>query len=145
MLYTRAPVIAGDAFLPPIKVAIIPDWSVDDFRLGTFDEACLGETPPESDWRDWFPPPPRLTDSELCDLSDWAEAESAKHDLFPDPDTYPLAGYFDPKENYGNPTDPYSHPCAACPVAGARGGIYQRPRCPLFCPLVGLRQDRRSR
>ena len=71
--------------------------TLDDFILGLFDAECLGEWPPESDWyvpagdwSDWFPPPPRLSDWELDELSDWVELEAAKHDLSPDPDTYPL-------------------------------------------------------
>ena len=137
MLGTRAPAIAGDALLSPNRVVVSPHRSVDDFCLGFFDETCLREYPPESDWSDWFPPPPRLTDWELCDLADWAEIEAAKHNLFPDPETYPLAGYFDPKENNGTPIDPYPHPCAACPFVGTSSRVHQQPRCPLSCPLVG--------
>jgi hypothetical protein len=47
--------------------------TIEDFILGMFDEAFLGEIPPELDWSDWFPPPPRLTERELCDLTDWVE------------------------------------------------------------------------
>ena len=72
---------------------------LDDFILGNFDEECLGIHPPESDWSDWFPPPERLTDWELCVLTDWAEIEAQKHDLIPDPDTFPLTDFFETKEN----------------------------------------------
>ncbi len=41
---------------------IRPELRLDDFLLGAFDEQNLGETPPESDWSDWFPPPPRMTE-----------------------------------------------------------------------------------
>ena len=51
---------------------------LDDFLLGVFDEKCLGETPPESDWRDWFPPPPRMTEWELYEMTDWLEIEAEK-------------------------------------------------------------------
>ncbi len=68
--------------------------TLDDFILGPFDAECLGERPPESDWSDWFPLPPRMTDWELDELSDWVEFEAEKHDLNPDPDTYPLEDYF---------------------------------------------------
>ena len=66
-----------------------PGKSIDDFYLGAFDDECLSELPPESDWSDWFPPPARLTEWELDDLSDWVEIEAEKHDLSPDPDYYP--------------------------------------------------------
>ncbi len=68
--------------------------TIGDFILGPFDEEYLGERPPESDWIDWFPPPPRMTDLELCELTDWVEIEATKHDLIPAPDTYPLEDYF---------------------------------------------------
>jgi hypothetical protein len=42
---------------------------VNDFILGRFDEKCLGENPPEDEWGDWFPPPPRLTEWKLCELT----------------------------------------------------------------------------
>jgi len=58
--------------------------SLEDFILGKFDEECLGDSPPESDWNDWFPPPLRLTEEELDVLTDWVEIEAEKHDLFPD-------------------------------------------------------------
>ena len=68
--------------------------TLEDFILGPFDRECLSEFPPESDWSDWFPPPPRRSDWELDELSDWVELEAAKHDLIPDPDTYPFEDYF---------------------------------------------------
>ena len=68
--------------------------AIADFILGSFDAECLGEHPPESDWSDWFPPPPRMTDWELEVLTDWVEIEAEKRDLNPDPDTYPLEDYF---------------------------------------------------
>ncbi len=64
--------------------------TIEDFILGPFDTECLGEQPPESNWSDWFSPPPRLTEWELDVLTDWAEVEAEKHDLNPDPETYPL-------------------------------------------------------
>ena len=71
--------------------------TIEDFILGKFDEECLGEFPPESDrhipagdWSDWFPPPPRMTEWEHCELTDWVEIEAEKHDLVPNPDNYPL-------------------------------------------------------
>ena len=75
------------------------DLTIAGFILGPFDRECLGEESPESDWSDWFPPPERLTDWELCELTDWAEIEAQKHDLIPDPDTYPLTDFFETKEN----------------------------------------------
>jgi len=68
---------------------------IGDFILGKFDEKCLGENPPEDEWGDWFPPPDRLSEWELCELTDWVEIEAQKHDLLPDPETYPLTEYFD--------------------------------------------------
>ena len=52
--------------------------SLDDFLLGAFDEQSLGEIPPESDWSDWFPPPKRMTEWELYELTDWVEIEAEK-------------------------------------------------------------------
>jgi hypothetical protein len=79
---------------PPEKSS---GMNIEDFTLGKFDEECLGDTPPESDryvpegdWSDWFPPPPRLTEWELCELTDWIEIEASKKELIPDPNTYPL-------------------------------------------------------
>ena len=69
-------------------------WSIDDFVLGEFDEVRLGENPPQEDGQDWFPPPSLLTEWELSSLVDWVEVEAEKHDLVPDPDTYPLDDYF---------------------------------------------------
>ena len=60
------------------KPEIRPGLSLDDFLLGKFNELSLGETPPESDWSDWFPPPPRMTERELYELTDWAEIEAEK-------------------------------------------------------------------
>jgi hypothetical protein len=78
-----------------------PGLTIDDFILGPFDRERFSEHPPESDqyvlgrdWSDWFPPPPRLSECELYDLTDWVEIEAEKHDLLPDPDTYPLDDYF---------------------------------------------------
>ena len=68
--------------------------SMEDFILGKFDEECLGDNPPESDWIDWFPPPPCMTEEGLDVLTDWVEIEAEKHDLEPGPDTYPLEDYF---------------------------------------------------
>ena len=70
----------------------IPGKSINDFILGAFDDEYLSELPPESDWSDWFPPPARLTEWELDDLSDWVEIEAEKHDLISDPDFYPKTG-----------------------------------------------------
>ena len=53
-----------------------PRLTINDFILGAFDAECLGEHPPESDWSDWFPPPPRITEWELEVLTDWAEIEA---------------------------------------------------------------------
>ena len=71
-----------------------PRLTIDDFILGPFDTECLGERPPESDWSDWFPPPPPMTEWDLEALTDWVEIEAKMHDLNPDPDTYPLEDYF---------------------------------------------------
>ena len=74
------------------EIALIDDCCkklLEDFILGKFDEECLGDSPPESDWNDWFPPPPRMTEEELDVLTDWVEIEAEKHNLEPDPDTYP--------------------------------------------------------
>ena len=80
--------------------------SLEDFTLGKFDEEYLGDNPPESDWSDWFPPPPRMAEEELEKLTDWVEIEAEKHDLEPDPDTYPFDDYFETKEIYGKTNDP---------------------------------------
>jgi hypothetical protein len=93
--------------------------TIADFILGPFDKECLSEEPPESDWSDWFPPPPRMTDGELNELSDWVEIEASKKDLFPNPDNYSLTDYFATKETYEKPNDPTKHPCAACAYSGA--------------------------
>jgi hypothetical protein len=95
---------------------LIDEWSkksLEDFTLGKFDEEYLGDNPPESDryvpvgdWSDWFPPPPRMAEEELEKLTDWVEIEAEKHDLEPDPDTYPLDDYFETKEIYGKTNDP---------------------------------------
>lgn len=63
---------------------------IEDFMLGWFDEECLGDDPPESDWSDWCPPPPSLSWNEVALLAEWVEAEVDKHDLWPDPDLYPI-------------------------------------------------------
>ena len=50
------------------EIALIDDCckkSLEDFILGKFDDECLGDNPPESDWNDWFPPPPRMKEEEL--------------------------------------------------------------------------------
>jgi hypothetical protein len=50
------------------EIALIDECckkSLEDFILGKFDDECLGDNPPESDWNDWFPPPPRMTEEEL--------------------------------------------------------------------------------
>jgi hypothetical protein len=60
-----------------------PGLSLEDFLLGAFDEQCLSETPPESDWSDWFPPPLQMTEMELYKLADWAEIEAEKYELTP--------------------------------------------------------------
>lgn len=95
MLTKRTPAIARDVRVSMKQVGISPHWSAEDFCLGCFDESRLGETPPEPDgsvpdwgWRDWFPPPPRLTEVELCDLTDWVEIEAAKYDPSPDEEHY---------------------------------------------------------
>ena len=67
-----------------------PSLNITDFILGRFDAERLGEAPPESDWRDWFPPPPPMTDWELDDLADWVELVASRHDLVSDPDKYPI-------------------------------------------------------
>ncbi len=72
---------------PPLETRI------EDFMLGRFDEECLSDDPPESDWSDWFPPPPRLTWDEFGLLTEWVEAEADKHDLWPDPDQYPFTNF----------------------------------------------------
>ena len=64
---------------PPEKCS---GMNIEDFTLGNFDVECLGDTPPESDWSDWFPPPPRLTEWELCELTDWVEIEAQKRISF---------------------------------------------------------------
>jgi hypothetical protein len=53
-------------------------FNLDDFLLAAFNEQSLGETPPESDLSDWFPPPPRMTEWELYELTDWVEIEAEK-------------------------------------------------------------------
>ena len=69
---------------------------MDDFILGKFDVECLGEHPPETDWSDWFPPPKRMTDWELYDLTDWVELEAEKCDSVQDTFYFQLSG----KEHY---------------------------------------------
>ncbi len=89
-----------------IQVVPDPDVSdsshksnVEDFTLGPFDDERLGETPPESDWSDWFPPPPRMTDWELDELTDRVEVESAKNNLNPGPDSYPPDNFLRTRRN----------------------------------------------
>ena len=67
-----------------------PSLNITDFILGRFDGEGLGEVPPESDWSDWFPPPPLMTDWELDDLADWVELVASRHDLVSDRDKYPI-------------------------------------------------------
>lgn len=122
------------------EIALIDDCckkSLEDFILGKFDEECLGDSPPESDWNDWFPPPPRMTDEELDVLTDWFEIEAEKHDLEPDPDTYPLEDYFVTKEIHGKTDDPTQNPCSTCTTSRTGSGLPKLSECPLSCPLVG--------
>ena len=122
------------------EIALIDDCckkSLEDFILGKFDEEYLGDNPPESDWNDWFPPPPRMTGEELEKLTDWVEIEAEKHDLEPDPDTYPFDDYFETKEIYGKTSDPTQYPCSACATSRTGSGLPQLSGCPLSCPLVG--------
>lgn len=65
---------------------------IEDFTLGPFDAERLGEVPPESNWSDWFPPPPRLTEWELDELADRVDVEAEKHDL--NPDAYQIGVFF---------------------------------------------------
>ena len=111
--------------------------SLEEFTLGKFDEEYLGDNPPESDWSDWFPPPPRMAEEELDVLIDWVEIEEEKHDLEPDPDTYPLDDYFETKEIYGKTSDPTQYPCSACATSRTGSGLPKFSECPLSCPLVG--------
>ena len=92
--------------------------TIEDFILGSFDDECLGDAPPETDWNDWFPPPPRSTEWEMGELTDWVEIEAAKKDIYPDPDTYPLTDYFDTLETYGKTNHPTQHPCAYSGTSG---------------------------
>ena len=122
------------------EIALIDDCckkSLEDFILGKFDEECLGDSPPESDWNDWFPPPPRMTEEELDVLTDWVEIEAEKHDLEPDPDTYPLEDYFVTKEIHGKTDDPTQNPCSTCTTSRTGSGLPKLSECPLSCPLVG--------
>ena len=111
--------------------------SLEDFILGKFDEECLVDSPPESDWNDWFPPPPRMTEEELDVLTDWVEIEAEKHNLEPDPDTYPLEDYFVTKEIYGKTDDSTQNPCSTCATSRTGSGLPKLSECPLSCPLVG--------
>ena len=111
--------------------------SLEDVILGKFDEECLGDSPLESDWNDWFPPPPRMTEEELDVLTDWVEIEAEKHNLEPDPDTYPLEDYFVTKEIYGKTDDPTQNPCSTCTTSRTGSGLPKLSGCPLSCPLVG--------
>ena len=97
--------------------------SLEDFILGKFDEECLGDSPPESDWNDWFPPPPRMTEEELDVLTDWVEIEAEKHNLEPDPDTYPLEYYFVTKEIHGKTDDPTQNPWSTCTTSRTGSGL----------------------
>ena len=94
LLHEKQIVYWSVAYLEVDETLEEPGLRLDDFFLGPFDWQCLSELPPESDWSDWFPPPPRLSECELYDLTDWVEIEAEKHDLLPDPDTYPLDDYF---------------------------------------------------
>jgi hypothetical protein len=118
--------------------------SLEDFTLSKFDEEYQGGNPPESDryvpegdWSDWFPPPPRMTEEELDVLTDWVEIEAEKHNLEPDPDTYPLDDYIETKEIYGKTNDPTQYPCSACATSRTGSGLPKLSECPLSCPLVG--------
>jgi len=129
------------------EIALIDGYSkksLEDFILGKFDEACLGDSPPESDryvpegdWIDWFPPTPRMTEEELDVLTDWVEIEAEKHNLEPDPDTYPLEDYFVTKEIYGKTDDPTQNPCSTFATSRTGSGLPKFSECPLSCPLVG--------
>jgi len=122
------------------EIALIDDCckkSLEDFILGKFDEECLGDSPPESDWNDWFPPPPRMTEEELDVLTDWVEIEAEKHDLEPGSDTYPLEDYFVTKEIHGKTDDPTQNPCSTCTTSRTGSGLPKLSECPLSCPLVG--------
>lgn len=70
---------------------------IEDFLLGRFDEECLSDDPPESDWSDWFPPPPRLNWDELGLLAEWVDEQADRHDLWPDPELYPIS-FFEGEE-----------------------------------------------
>jgi len=70
---------------------------IEDFLLGRFDEECLSDDPPESDWSDWFPPPPRLSWDELGMLAEWVDEQADRHNLWPDPEQYPLS-FFEGEE-----------------------------------------------
>jgi len=63
---------------------------ISDFMLGSMDTEALGEEPPEYSWIDWFPPPRRMMDWELGEITDWVEIEAAKHDLIQKPDISPV-------------------------------------------------------
>ena len=118
--------------------------SLEDFTLSKFDEEYQGGNPPESDryvpegdWSDWFPPPPRMTEEELDVLTDWVEIEAEKHNLEPDPDTYPLDDYIETKEIYGKTNDPTQNPCSTCATSRTGSGLPKLSEYPLSCPLVG--------
>lgn len=66
---------------------------VEDFVLGRFDEECLSDDPPESDWSDWFPPPPKLNWDELGLLAEWVDEQADRHDLWPNPELYPMTRF----------------------------------------------------
>jgi len=129
------------------EIALIDECSkkpLEDFILGKFDQEYLGDNPPESDryvpegdWVDWFPPSPRMTEEELEKLTDWVEIEAEKHNLEPDPDTYPLEDYFVTKEIYGKTDDPTQNPCSTCATSRTGSGLPKLSEYPLSCPLVG--------
>lgn len=51
---------------------------VDVGFIEDFDEERLGENPPDPEYGemiDWCPPPPRLTESEWCELVEWIDEE----------------------------------------------------------------------
>lgn len=86
--------------VPEVNVAAVDlKPQVENFTLGSFEEERLGEKPPESDWSDWFPPQPSMTDWELDEFKDWVDVESAKHILSPDSGFNPQP-IFTNKEKY---------------------------------------------
>jgi hypothetical protein len=68
-----------------------------------------------------------MSDWELVELSDWVELEATKHDLIPDPDSYPLDNYFLIRRTMNPKLNPMDIPVPPAPILERAVG-YQNNR-----------------